>query len=97
MLKVIAACGNGVSSSQIIKIKIEKTFKDLGIEAIVKHTSVKEAISQTSSYDFVFCSETFKDTFENAVKNGTIIIPIKNLLSDQEIEEKIKMYILKNK
>ena len=31
MLKVIAACGNGMGSSQIIKMKIEKIFKKLNI------------------------------------------------------------------
>ena len=30
MLKVIAACGNGMGSSQMIKMKISKVFKKLG-------------------------------------------------------------------
>ena len=32
-LKVIAACGSGMGSSQIIKMKLEKAFKKLGIDA----------------------------------------------------------------
>ena len=60
MLKVIAACGNGMGSSQIIKMKIEKIFKNLNIPVSIHHTSI-----------------------------GTIVIGLKNLLSEKEIEEKI--------
>ena len=40
MLKVIAACGNGMGSSQVIKMKISKVFKKLGVDAQVDHNSV---------------------------------------------------------
>lgn len=40
MLKVIAACGNGMGSSQIIKMKIEKIFKKLNIPVSIHHTSI---------------------------------------------------------
>ena len=32
MLKVIAACGSGMGSSQLIKMKLQKVFKKLGID-----------------------------------------------------------------
>ncbi len=37
MLKVIAACGSGMGSSQIIKMKIAKIFKKLGIDVTIHH------------------------------------------------------------
>lgn len=95
MLKVIAACGNGMGSSQIIKMKIEKVFKKLGVEVKIEHTSVGMAKNQASQYDVVFCSEAFKDTFNSAAATGTVIVPLKNLLSEQEIEDKIKTLVLK--
>lgn len=95
MLRVIAACGNGMGSSQIIKMKIEKVFKKLNIEVKIEHTSVGIAKTQASSYDVVFCSEAFKDTFNGAAASGTIVVPLKNLLSEQEIEEKIKELVVK--
>lgn len=94
MLKVIAACGNGMGSSQIIKMKIEKVFKKLDIQVSIHHTSIGEAKTQASNYDVVFCSEALKGNFDNAAKNGTKVIGLKNLLSEQEIEEKIKENIV---
>lgn len=89
MLKVIAACGSGMGSSQIIKMKIEKIFKKQGIPVQIHHSSVSEAKNLATSYDVVFCSEALKSNFAQAAKSGTIIIGLKNLLSEQEIEEKI--------
>lgn len=89
MLKVIAACGNGMGSSQIIKMKIEKIFKKLNVPVSITHTSIGVAKTQASTYDVVFCSEALKDNFANAQKSGTIIIGLKNILSEKEIEEKI--------
>ena len=94
MLRVIAACGNGMGSSQIIKMKIEKVFKKLGIDVKIEHTSIGIAKNQASSYDAVFCSESFTSTFDSAREKGTIVVPLKNLLSEQEIEEKIVKHII---
>lgn len=90
MLKVIAACGNGMGSSQIIKMRLEKIFKKNGIEASIFHTSIGEAKTQVNNYDVVFCADALKDNFAGSIKNGTKVIGLKNLLSEKEIEEKVK-------
>lgn len=90
MLKVIAACGNGMGSSQMIKMKITKVFKKLGVDVSVDHNSVGAAQSMASNYDAVFVSQNFVGNFKSAADKGTKIIGLKNLLSEQEIEEKIK-------
>jgi ascorbate PTS system EIIB component len=88
MLKVLAACGNGMGSSQIIKMKIEKVFKKLCIPVTIDHMSVGEAKSQGSNYDVVFCSVSLTDNFK--VRGNTKVIGLVNLLSESEIETKIK-------
>jgi ascorbate PTS system EIIB component len=88
MLKVIAACGNGMGTSQIIKMKISNVFKRLGIPVEVAHMSVGEAKSQASNFDVVFCSESLVNNFK--VGSKTRVVGLKNLLSEQEIEEKLK-------
>lgn len=94
MIKVVAACGNGMGSSQIIKMKIAKVFKKLGIEATIDHMSVGEARSAASSYDAVFCGASLVDNFK--VKNSrTKIIGLVNLLSEAELEAKIIEHGLK--
>ena len=86
-LKVIAACGSGMGSSQIIKMKLEKVFKKLGLEAEIYHTNVGDAKSQANNYDVVFCARTFAKTFEGS---GTVLLPLKNVMSDKEIEAALK-------
>ena len=89
MLKVIAACGNGMGSSQMIKMKITKVFNKLGVPVQVDHNSVGAAQTMASNYDAVFVSQNFVSNFDNAAAKGTKVIGLKNLLSEQEIEEKI--------
>lgn len=89
MLKVIAACGNGMGSSQLIKMKISKVFKELGVDVTVDHNNVGNASSMAVNYDAVFVSSAFVSNFANAASKGVIIIGLKNLLSEQEIKEKI--------
>ncbi|ACD52173.1 UNVERIFIED_ORG: PTS ascorbate transporter subunit IIB [Clostridium botulinum] len=89
MLRVIAACGSGMGSSQIIKMKISKVFKKLGIDVTIQHNSVGEAKSQASNFDVVFCSEVLKSNFKRAEDSGTIVIGLRNVLSEKEIEEKV--------
>jgi len=97
MLKVIAACGSGMGSSQIIKMKLEKVFKNLNIEASIYHTNVGDAKSQASNYDVVVCSESLIGTFQNSSAKNLIVIGLKNLLSEKEITEKVTEKILNAK
>jgi len=90
-LKVIAACGSGMGSSQIIKMKLEKVFKKLGLEADIYHTNVGDAKSQANNYDVVFCSESLVGTFTGTKAK---VIGLKNLLAEKEMEEKIKANIV---
>lgn len=88
-MKVLAACGNGMGSSQMIKMKIVKVFKKLKIDVEVDHLSVGEAKSVISSYDMVFVSESLVSNFSNT-RVKTKIVGLRNLLSEVEIETKIK-------
>ena len=89
MLKVIAACGSGMGSSQIIKMKIEKVFKKLNIPVEIHHSSISEAKSMASQYNVVFCSEALKNNFTGAAAKGVVIIGLRNLLDEKEMETKV--------
>ena len=93
-LKVIAACGSGMGSSQMIKMKLEKVFKKLDIDAEIYHTNVGDAKSQANNYDVVFCSESLLGTF-NGVK--ATVIGLKNLLSEKEMTDKIQEKLIDKK
>ena len=87
MLKVIAACGNGMGSSLMIKMKITEAFKELDIPVSVSHMSVGEAKTACNNYDVVFVSTALESNFSNA--KNTTIIGLRNLLSKDEIKQKI--------
>lgn len=78
-----------MGSSQIIKMKIEKVFKKHNTPIQLHHCSISEATSLAPQYDVVFCSANFVKDFAKAEAQGTIIIGLKNLLSEQEIESKV--------
>ncbi len=88
MLKVIAACGNGMGSSMMIKMKIEKVLGDLGIDHEVYHASVGQAKTEAKDYDLVIVSEMFTEEFEGLP--NTKVVGLKNLLSEDEMREKIE-------
>lgn len=88
MLKVLAACGNGMGSSLIIKMKIEKVLKEMGLECEVHHASVGQAKSDARNYDLVLVSHMFASEFANA--GNAKIVGLVNLLSDEEIRTKVE-------
>ncbi|MGB7472855.1 PTS sugar transporter subunit IIB [Trichococcus sp.] len=93
-MKVLAACGSGMGSSQIIKMKITNVFKKLNIPLEIHHCAVSEAKTLAPSYDVVVCSNALLDVFKNVDQSKTKIIGLKNLLSEKEIEEKVREIVL---
>lgn len=89
MIKVVVACGSGMGSSQMIKMKVAKVLKKLDVPADIHHTNIGEAKSTASSYNVVICPENFMSNFEAVQKNGICVIPLKNLLDEKEIEAKL--------
>lgn len=88
MLKIVAACGNGMGSSQMIKMKITQVFQALKVSADVQHMAIADARDQVAKFDVVICSEALTSQFPQSGR--TKIIGLKNLLSTQEIETKIR-------
>jgi PTS system ascorbate-specific IIB component len=88
MLKVLAACGNGMGSSMIIKMKIQQVFKELDIPCKIDHSSVGQAKGSENNYDIIFCALNFKGQFVDDKKAK--IVYLQNLMSDEEIREGTK-------
>lgn len=88
-MKVLAACGAGIGSSQIIKMKLVKVFKKLDIPCDIAHMSIGMAKSEVNNYEVVFTLAALADSFEN-VNEDTKIIGLKNVMSEQEMEDKLK-------
>ena len=89
MLRVLAACGNGMGSSQIIKMRIEQVLKGMGLQFKVDHSSVGEAKSQAKNYDLILVAQQLAKDFTDVPKTCKVV-GLVNFLIDQENEEKIR-------
>lgn len=89
MLKVVAACGSGMGSSMMIKLKIQKVLKEMNVPCDVKNTNAGEAKSTASSYHIIVCSEALKGQFSDAAAKGIPVIALKNLLDEKAIKAEL--------
>lgn len=89
MLKTImCCCGNGLGSSFMLELNVKKALKLLKLnDVIVKHTALGELTGE--SFDLIMCAQ---DLVSECQQYGTAI-GLENLMSIDEITEKIKPYI----
>ncbi|HAS20303.1 MAG TPA: PTS lactose transporter subunit IIB [Lachnospiraceae bacterium] len=89
--KILACCANGAGSSLMMEKAIDKVMKKYNIKpAELRHCPVSEGKTAARNYDLVFCAKTFVKTFEGCEKNGTVLIPLRNVMSAKEIEDALK-------
>ena len=89
--KLLACCANGAGSSLMMEKAVDKVMKKYSIKpAELRHCPVSEGKSAARNYDVVFCAKTFAKNFDDAAKAGTIVIPLRNVMSDKEIEAALK-------
>ncbi len=90
-LRFMVCCANGAGSSLMMKMTLEKVLKKLNIKpAKVHHCALSEGKSASMQYDVVFCAQNFMNMFKDAEKKGVLIIGLRNIMSVQEMEEKMK-------
>ncbi len=91
MKHIVAACGNGMGTSMIIKLKVEKIAKELGVDAKVEAMSAGQATGLVTQADIIICSVHLMDQFQTNQKAK--IVGVVNLMSDEEIKEALKKVI----
>ena len=85
--KILACCANGAGSSLMMENAIKKVMTRNNIKvAELRHCPVSEGKSAARNYDVVF----FAKPFEGAEGPNTVLIPLKNVMSDKEIEAALK-------
>jgi PTS system ascorbate-specific IIB component len=91
MLKVLCVCINGMGSSLILRMSVEKAFKALGIEAQVDHCDLGGFGSKRP--DVVVTTPSLKNSLPDRMKVITItnfvdVEAIKRGIIENEIEAK---------
>ncbi len=85
MLNVYAVCVNGVGSSLLLKMTVEKAFKELGIEANVKHIDAGQFKGCRS--DVCITTPTLAKTIGE--REGMILITTTNFMDVKVLKNKI--------
>lgn len=92
-LKIVAACGNGMGTSMIIKLKVEKLMKDLNIDASVEALSMGQSKSLTNSVDIIIASSHL--TSEFVTNQKAKIVGVTNLMDENEIKSALNPVLAK--
>jgi PTS system ascorbate-specific IIB component len=86
MIKILAVCGNGMGTSMVIKMKVQKILKKLEIAAQVDYSSLEQAAAQIDNYNIILASAHVADEFES---KDTKIISLVNIIDEKELEDKL--------
>lgn len=86
--KILVACANGAGTSLMMKMTCERVTNKLGMDvANIHHCALSEGVSSARQFDIVFAPANFKNMYEDAEKAGVIVIGLRNVLSDKEMED----------
>ncbi len=87
-LNILFVCGAGLGSSFAAQMSAEDVLNKLGVEAKLDHCDISSAVSMKP--DVIITAENFRSQFEKfSVDPKTAMIYLKNIVSKNEIEEKI--------
>ncbi len=85
-MKILCACGNGMGTSLIIKLKVESILKEGGVEDFkVDSCSLGQAASVGGDYDIVLCTTHLADELQFP---HTKVIGLQNVMDETEIRNK---------
>ena len=89
--KFMVCCANGAGSSLMMKMTLQKVLKKHSINpAQIHHCAISEGKTAAQNFDVVLCARNFAKTFVDAQAKGTVVIPLKNIMSDKEMEAAMK-------
>lgn len=87
----MVCCANGAGSSLMMKMTLQKVLTKLGIKpSKIHHCAISEGKSSASQFDIVFCAKPFANTFAGVDRSKTTILPLKNIMSVQEMEQALR-------
>ena len=85
-MKIMCACQSGLGSSFLVEMNVKQACTNLGVEAIVVHGALYECAIGTADL-FI----TSSDLVDEVKKFGDTV-GVKDLMSVEEIQNKLKEY-----
>lgn len=90
---ILACCAASNGCCQLVSLKVKRVFTKLGLKCTVEANTVSVGKAIGQKYDVVYCSVSLEPQFADAKRKGAYVIPLKNIMSEAEIEEKTKAYL----
>lgn len=92
-LRIMVCCANGIGSSLMMKMTVQKVLEKTGLAPEeIRHCDLREGVREASGYDAVLCAGNFVTMFQEAYDKGIPVIGLENLLSVQEMEQKMRVH-----
>jgi PTS system ascorbate-specific IIB component len=88
-MKILVVCGNGLGSSFMMSLNVEKVMKELNIEGTCSHTDLASA--KTENADYYIGSPEIMDQLKDGKRK---IISLVNMFSIDEIKKALTTTIL---
>lgn len=85
-MKILAVCGMGLGSALLIKMTIERVAKSMGFDAVVDTADIGTARGLAMNADIVVTSGHLAERLGEVP--GKLVV-VKNLMSEEEVEEKL--------
>lgn len=90
-MSFLVCCANGAGSSLMMKMTLQKVLDKVGVKpAKLHHCALSEGKTAAAQFDVVLCAQNFANMFKDAEKKGTTVIALRNIMSAQEIEQKMR-------
>ena len=90
-MSFLVCCANGAGSSLMMTMTMQKVLDKVGLKpGKVHHCALSEGKSAAAQFDVVFCAQNFVNMFKDAEKKGTKVIGLRNIMSQKEIEDKMR-------
>ena len=90
-MSFMVCCANGAGSSLMMKMTLQKVLTKAGIKpSRLHHCALSEGKTASQQYDVVLCAQNFTNMFKEAQAKGTIVIGLRNIMSPQEMEQKMR-------
>ena len=91
-MKILAVCGNGLGTSFILSMNVNKALKELNIDGECKNMDLASAKTETA--DYYIGSPEIMEQLQNGTKKTIAVI---NMVSADEIQKALSTHILGDK
>ena len=88
-MKALAVCGFGVGSSMILKMSLEKAFRELGISGEVENTDINDA--RGAQADVIFTSHELAEELRSSV--NIPVYSVKRYMDIAEVKAAVEKYM----